>query len=104
MIKYFSFNEVFSNRTYILTCLTESFTQTFFLYIEFGRPFQLSSDVCDVPEDGVARELKVQEGDLVVVATDGVWDNLHLEFLEATLWAAHERAREGELLVLYFFP
>ena len=103
MIKYFSFNEVFSNIIYILTWMTDFFTN-FSLYIEFGRPFQLSSDVCDVPVDGVARELKVQEGDLVVVATDGVWDNLHLEFLEATLWAAHERAREGELLVLYFLP
>ena len=56
---------------------------------EFGRPFQLSSDVCDAPGDGIAASIDVEEGDLVVVATDGLWDNLDVDFLSSTLWSVH---------------
>ena len=60
---------------------------------EFGRPFQLSSDVCDTPADGIAARIDAEEGDLVVVATDGLWDNIDVEFLCSTLWSVHSDER-----------
>jgi protein phosphatase PTC7 len=44
---------------------------------EFNFPFQLSSRRgADMPTDAQLHEVAVQPGDIVVAATDGLWDNL----------------------------
>ena len=44
----------------------------------FGRPFQLGHHAAsDAPADGVVQEYWAQPGNVIVVGTDGVFDNLH---------------------------
>jgi protein phosphatase PTC7 len=42
----------------------------------FNCPFQLGSDSGDTPEAGDKSTTPVQPGDLIVMASDGLWDNL----------------------------
>ncbi|ORY45346.1 hypothetical protein BCR33DRAFT_697404, partial [Rhizoclosmatium globosum] len=43
----------------------------------FNFPYQLGSDSKDTPEkDALTYRVKVQEGDLIVVGSDGIFDNL----------------------------
>ena len=42
----------------------------------FNFPYQLGTGSNDSPEDGDQYELRVAAGDLIVLGTDGVWDNL----------------------------
>ena len=50
----------------------------------FNYPFQIGHfDSSDRPEDGVASQAQVAPGDLLLLATDGVFDNLHDEELAA---------------------
>lgn len=42
----------------------------------FNFPYQLGTGSKDSPEDGDQYELRVAAGDLIVLGTDGVWDNL----------------------------
>ena len=43
---------------------------------DFNYPYQLGTGSKDSPQDGDQYELRVAAGDLVVLGTDGVWDNL----------------------------
>ncbi len=43
---------------------------------QFNFPYQLGTGSTDGPDDAECVELQVVEGDVVVVATDGVLDNL----------------------------
>ena len=44
---------------------------------EFGHPFQLGSHAAaDHPEDCMFASLKVAAGDVVIMGSDGLWDNL----------------------------
>ena len=44
---------------------------------EFGRPLQLGSHAAaDRPEDAVRASILVSAGDVVIVGSDGLWDNL----------------------------
>jgi len=49
----------------------------------FNFPFQLGTGSTDGPDDAECVELQLQEGDVVVVATDGVLDNLFAEEIVA---------------------
>ena len=43
---------------------------------DFNYPYQLGTGSKDSPQDGDQYELRVAAGDLVVLGSDGVWDNL----------------------------
>ena len=45
----------------------------------FNFPFQLGKGSPDQPEDGVAAGIKLKPEDIIVMATDGLWDNLFEE-------------------------
>ncbi len=42
----------------------------------FNFPFQLGKGSPDQPEDGVVAGIKLKPEDIIVMATDGLWDNL----------------------------
>lgn len=44
---------------------------------EFGHPFQLGSQAsADRPEDCMFASIKIAAGDVIVMGSDGLWDNL----------------------------
>mmetsp|Transcript_1884 Transcript_1884/g.3297 ORF Transcript_1884/g.3297 Transcript_1884/m.3297 type:complete len:450 (-) Transcript_1884:139-1488(-) len=43
----------------------------------FNCPFQLGSESVDTPESAIRIAVSVQEGDLVIMGTDGLWDNMY---------------------------
>ncbi len=45
----------------------------------FNFPFQLGQGSPDQPEDGVVAGIKLKPEDIIVMATDGLWDNLFEE-------------------------
>ena len=45
----------------------------------FNFPFQLGKGSPDQPEDGVVAGIKLKPEDIIVMATDGLWDNLFEE-------------------------
>ena len=55
----------------------------------FNTPFQLSNvphtqegqAISDMPENGLTNAVPVEEGDLIVIATDGLFDNLHEDMI-----------------------
>jgi len=42
----------------------------------FNAPFQLGTDSSDLPSHGDKYKIKLQPGDLVIMGTDGLWDNM----------------------------
>jgi protein phosphatase PTC7 len=60
---------------------------------EFGRPYQLGHHgASDAPEDAMLHEARLAHGDVLVLGTDGLWDNLHDSEIAAAV-AAAVRAR-----------
>ena len=50
----------------------------------FDCPYQFAScpdftEDTDRPEDATDYELQLQSGDVIVAATDGLWDNIHMQ-------------------------
>ena len=45
----------------------------------FNMPYQLGTYSQDLPHHGDSKSLEVAAGDVVVMATDGVWDNIFAE-------------------------
>ncbi len=43
----------------------------------FNYPYQLSSDLAEIPEDADRGSIPIKKGDLIIVASDGLWDNLY---------------------------
>jgi len=43
----------------------------------FNCPFQLGTESTDTPESAIRIAVSVQEGDLVIMGTDGLWDNMY---------------------------
>jgi len=43
----------------------------------FNFPFQLGTGSNEQPSDGVLMKMTVEEGDMIVMGTDGLFDNLH---------------------------
>jgi len=60
----------------------------------FNMPYQLGSQSSDRPHHGDRYELTLRPGDTVLLASDGVWDNLSDARILAALTAA--RAGRGE--------
>jgi protein phosphatase PTC7 len=48
-----------------------------------NTPFQLGTDSVDTPHDGVVARLKLRLGDLIVVGSDGLFDNLYTDDIVA---------------------
>lgn len=44
---------------------------------ELDMPYQLSQDCTDHPRDGTTLEFELKTGDIIVMASDGVFDNVH---------------------------
>ncbi|KPI87675.1 hypothetical protein ABL78_3213 [Leptomonas seymouri] len=49
-------------------------------------PFQLGTGSADTPKDGVRRLIPVEKGDVIVMGSDGIFDNLYPENIAAALW------------------
>lgn len=49
-------------------------------------PFQLGTGSADTPKDGVRHLIPVEKGDLVVMGSDGVFDNLYPEQILSAMW------------------
>ena len=65
---------------------------------QFNFPFQLGTGSQDKPEHADARSIPVQEGDLVMLGTDGLFDNLFdEELIELVKTAAVRGADEAAL-------
>lgn len=65
----------------------------------FDCPYQFAAcpdftDDTDRAEDAVNYELELQSGDVIVAATDGLWDNLHTEELLPLLPASEDAVQE----------
>jgi len=45
----------------------------------FNYPFQLGFGSTDTPEDAKLHRLAIEAGDIIVAASDGLWDNVHVE-------------------------
>jgi len=43
----------------------------------FNYPYQLSSDLAEMPEDADRGSIPIKTGDIIVIASDGLWDNLY---------------------------
>jgi protein phosphatase PTC7 len=54
-------------------------------------PFQLGTGSADTPKDGVRRLIPVEKGDLIVMGSDGVFDNLYPEQIAAAMWPPLDR-------------
>ena len=46
----------------------------------FNFPFQLGTGSKDSPADAFSEETSVQEGDIVILGTDGLFDNVFVIF------------------------
>jgi serine/threonine protein phosphatase PrpC len=57
-------------------CIYKTFEQQH----SFNFPFQLGTGSRDSPLDAVTDELTVQEGDILIMGTDGIWDNVFVNF------------------------
>lgn len=68
----------------------------------FDCPYQFAScpdftDDTDRPEDASDYELQLQSGDVIVAATDGLWDNLHTKELLPLLPASESDVKQVSL-------
>lgn len=43
----------------------------------FNYPYQLSSDLAEIPADADRGSIPIKQGDIIVIASDGLWDNLY---------------------------
>lgn len=71
---------------------------------EFGRPYQLGHhDGADYADDAVVHSSSLQEGDVIVLGTDGLWDNLSdedvVEKLKQLLDASTKRNASAARLI-----
>jgi serine/threonine protein phosphatase PrpC len=57
----------------------EALLQTAVMTHSFNYPFQLGFGSTDTPQDSMQTRVELQPGDVVVAATDGLWDNVHLD-------------------------
>lgn len=69
----------------------------------FDCPYQFAScpdftEDTDRPEDASEYELQLQSGDVIVAATDGLWDNLHTEELLPLLPTSEDSVKQVRLL------
>eukprot|EP00164_Ancoracysta_twista_P005999 GFYU01008269.1.p1 GENE.GFYU01008269.1~~GFYU01008269.1.p1 ORF type:complete len:134 (-),score=17.58 GFYU01008269.1:37-438(-) len=53
---------------------------------DFGFPFQLSSLGQDSPEDAQGSRVQLKRGDMIIVASDGLFDNVEDEVIATELW------------------
>lgn len=70
----------------------------------FDCPYQFAScpdftDDTDRPEDASDYELQLQSGDVIVAATDGLWDNLHTKELLPLLPASESDVKQAALQI-----
>lgn len=65
---------------------------------EFGRPFQLGHhDNSDSPSDAMLTTFPLEAGDIIVVGSDGLWDNLsESEILEVVNGVFKERMEKAQ--------
>ncbi len=63
----------------------------------FNAPYQLGTNSDDRPHHGDRYSIKVQPNDVVIMGTDGVWDNLHDSQILGvhTRWADTNFAKSG---------
>lgn len=54
-------------------------------------PFQLGTGSADTPKEGVRRLIPIEKGDLVVMGSDGVFDNLYPVQILASMWPPLEK-------------
>ena len=59
----------------------ECIYRTFEQQHSFNFPFQLGTGSKDSPMDALFEDLSVQEGDIVILGTDGIWDNVFVRLL-----------------------
>jgi len=64
----------------------------------FNCPFQLGSTYEDKVKDGIAGEIPVHSGDYLILATDGLLDNLHDIELEQIVKDLDKEKSEREVL------
>jgi len=55
----------------------------------FNYPFQLGAGSADTPADAQQMRVELEVGDIVVMASDGLWDNVHQEEILTTV--AHSK-------------
>lgn len=70
----------------------------------FDCPYQFAScpdftEDTDRPEDASEYELQLQSGDVIIAATDGLWDNLHTEELLPLLPTSEESVKQAALQI-----
>jgi len=58
----------------------------------FNCPFQLSSDYNDKAKDGSFEEFAIESGDYLLLATDGLLDNIHDDDIEYVMKRLHDQS------------
>jgi len=64
----------------------------------FNSPFQLGTGSSDLPEHSQVIEIAVQPGDLVVVGSDGLFDNLFDDEIVDMTMRAHEPVTISQMI------
>jgi protein phosphatase PTC7 len=65
----------------------------------FNTPNQIGSQGIEQARDGAATRILVREGDVVVLATDGLWDNVHPDQIGKVLSSLREVEENDEFVM-----
>lgn len=77
--------------------LYRDFTHVFHTPVQqygFNFPYQLGYKSQSTPDDGTNEYVVVESGDVVVCASDGLWDNMYQRDIEKILNKVHSYAKE----------
>lgn len=56
----------------------------------------------DRPEDSKLNKIKLESGDIIVLATDGLWDNVHENIIEKTLYDVNPKELQSKCDLIAF--
>ena len=68
--------------------------------IGFNYPYQLSSDRAETPQDADRGSIPIKQGDIIVLASDGLWDNLYHVEINKMLASAVDAQEMAEKLTI----
>jgi len=71
--------------------------------LAFNYPYQLSSDRSETPQDADRGSIPIKQGDIIVLGSDGLWDNLYHVEINKMLSSAVDAQEMAEKLTIAAF-